>query len=265
MLRRSLEPRLVGRRIRAVEVRSKALREPLERAPLRALEGRTVLAVRRRAKYLWIDCSGGRTLALHLGMSGRVTLAPRGTAPEAHEHLAFELDSGERLRLRDPRRFGAAFALATRQLANDSHFVHLGIEPLDPPLDGARLAALARGCRAPVKTFLMDGRRLVGVGNIYAAEALFRAAVHPARPVSRIGDARWRRLASAVVEVLEEAIREGGTTLNDFTDGEGAPGEFQLALAVYGREGEECPRCRATIRRVVQAGRSTFYCPGCQR
>lgn len=266
VLRRSLEPRLLGRRIERIEVLAPALREPLDRRVLaRRLTGRTVEALRRRSKYLLIDVSAGSTLIVHLGMSGRLTLVPGATPREPHEHLAFRLDSGERLRLRDPRRFGVAFAAPTAGLDTDPHFAHLGPEPLDPPLDGPSLAALARGHSAPAKTFLMDARRLVGVGNIYATEALFRAGIHPARSVARLSAARWERLAVAVVAVLEEAIRQGGTTLNDFADGDGNAGYFQVALAVYGREGEPCPRCGGAVRRLVQANRSSFYCPRCQR
>ncbi len=266
VLRRSLEPRLLGRRIVGVEVHTPALREPLDRRALRRrLQGQSILALRRRSKYLWIEVSGGSTLVVHLGMSGRLTLAPAGAPREAHEHLAFGLDSGERLRLRDPRRFGIAFAAPTAALARDPHFAGLGREPLDPPLAGPELSALARGCRAPAKAFLMDAKRLVGVGNIYASESLFAAGIHPARSVARLSAARWRRLAVAVVEVLERAIRAGGTTLNDFADGTGAAGYFQVELAVYGREGEPCPRCGAAIRRLVQSNRSSFYCPRCQR
>ena len=267
VLRRSLEPRLLGRRIERVEVRAPALREPLDRRTLaRRLEGRAVEALRRRSKYLLVDVEGGSTLVVHLGMSGRLTLALDGAPREPHEHLAFRLDRGERLRLRDPRRFGVAFAAATAGLLErDPHFAHLGREPLEPRLAGAELAAIARGLKAPAKAFLMDATRVVGVGNIYATEALFRARIHPARSVARISRERFERLAEAVVAVLEEAIREGGTTLNDFTDGAGVEGEFQIALAVYGREGEPCPRCAAPVRRLVQSNRSSFYCPRCQR
>lgn len=267
VLRRSLEPRLIGRRIERVEVRSPALREPLDRRTLRRrLEGRAIVGLRRRSKYLLIDVEGDSTLVVHLGMSGRLTVAPSGAPVEAHEHLAIDLAGGERLRLRDPRRFGVAFAAATAGLLErDPHFVRLGREPLSPPLTGSELAALAGGGRGPVKTFLMDAGRLVGVGNIYATESLFRAGIHPARSVARIGAGRWERLAGAVVGVLEQAIREGGMTLNDFADGTGQPGYFQVSLAVYGRDGEPCPRCSGRIRRLLQSGRSTFYCPACQR
>ncbi len=266
VLKRSLSPRLTGRRIAKVEVRAPALREPLDRRVLtRRLAGRAVTRLRRRSKYLLIDVEGDSTLVVHLGMSGRLTLVPGGTPREPHEHLALHLDSGERLRLRDPRRFGVAFAAPTAGLEEDPHFVHLGPEPLDPPLDGAVLAGLAAGSKAPVKAFLMDATRLVGVGNIYATEALFAAGIHPARSVARISRERWAALAAAVVEVLERAIRAGGTTLNDFADAGGNAGYFQVELAVYGREGGPCPRCGAAVRRLVQSNRSSFYCPRCQR
>ena len=265
VLRRSLEPRLGGRRIERVEVLAPALREPLDRRALRRLEGRRVVDLRRRSKYLLVDIEEGATLVLHLGMSGRLTLVPAATEREPHEHLAFGLDSGERLRFRDPRRFGVAFVAPTARLDLDPHFARLGREPLEPPIGGAELAELAAGRRRPVKSFLMDGGRIVGVGNIYATEALHRAGIRPDRSVARLGAERWERLAAAVVEVLEQAIRQGGTTLNDFTDGAGNAGYFQVALAAYGRAGESCPRCGGTIRRLVQAGRSSFYCPRCQR
>jgi formamidopyrimidine-DNA glycosylase len=265
VLRRSLEPRLIGRRIRAVEVRARALREPLDRRRLRGLEGRRIEALGRRSKYLTIAVEGGLSLVVHLGMSGRLTLAPARTPAEPHEHLSFRLDRGERLRLRDPRRFGLAFVRPTAALAGDPHFARLGREPLDPPLSGAALAEIARGRRAPVKAFLMDAGRVVGVGNIYATEALHRAGIHPARSVARLSAARWEALARAVVDVLEQAIREGGTTLNDFADGAGRPGEYQETLAAYDREAEPCLRCGGPIRRLVQSNRSTYYCPRCQR
>ena len=265
VLKRSLAPRLHGRRVLEVRIHAPALREPLDRRSLLSLAGRRIERLGRRSKYLLVEVEQGATLAIHLGMSGRLTLAPAAAAREAHEHLSFRLDGGERLRLRDPRRFGVAFVAPTADLASDRHFRHLGAEPLTPRLTGAQLAGLAEGRRGPVKSFLMDGRLLVGVGNIYASEALHRAGIHPARSVARIGAQRWQRLADAVVEILERAIEEGGTTLNDFADGAGQEGEFQGSLAVYGRGGEACAACGSTVRRIVQGGRSSFYCPGCQR
>lgn len=265
VLRRSLEPHLVGELIDRVEVRETRLREPVSRRRLEALRGARVEALQRRAKYLLIHLDRASTLVIHLGMSGRLTLASRTAPPEPHEHLIFHLASGRKLRFRDPRRFGLAFTLPAAELETDRHFAHLGAEPLEPGFSGALLRDLARGRRGPVKGLLMNATAVVGLGNIYATEALFQAGIHPRRSVARISARRWERLGEAVVRVLGEAIAEGGTTLNDFSDGEGNSGYFQVSLSVYDREGEACPRCGNTVRRIVQAGRSTFYCPGCQR
>jgi formamidopyrimidine-DNA glycosylase len=270
VLRRSLEPRLLGDRIERVEVRNAAMREAVRPAQLaRRTAGREVSALRRRAKYLLIDLAGGggvdQTLVVHLGMSGRLTLVPAAEPLEPHEHVAFFLRSGRRLRLRDPRRFGLVFAVPARDIPGDPHFAHLGIEPLEPGFDGAFLAAAAAGRRGPVKSFLMDARIVVGLGNIYATEALFRSGVHPNRSVARISAGSWDRIAESSMTVLRQAIDQGGTTLNDFADGEGRSGYFQVSLGVYGREGEPCEACGTPVRRIVQAGRSSFYCHRCQR
>lgn len=264
VLRRSLGPVLIGDEIRAVAVLSPKLREPLDRRALEALAGQRVVALRRRSKYLLIDLSGVQTLVIHLGMSGRLTLVPGTAEREAHEHLRLALASGRALRLVDPRRFGLAFVADSVRLPDDPHFVALGPEPLEPGFDGAVLAAAARGRRGPVKPFLMDAGVVVGVGNIYACEALFRAGIHPNRSVARISRARWDELARQIVAVLGDAILQGGTTLNDFVDGQGESGYFQVSLAVYGREGAPCVGCGTAIRRQVHANRGTFYCPRCQ-
>ena len=266
VLRRSLEPHLVGDRIERVEVLNPSLREPVDAARLRRdVKGRGVLALRRRSKYLLIDLEGGRTLVVHLGMSGRLTLVPEGTPLEPHEHVAFHLRSRRRLRLRDPRRFGLVFSFPTGRMEEDAHFARLGVEPLEPGFSGETLARAAAGRRGPVKAFLMDAGVVVGVGNIYASESLYRAGVHPARSVARISRARWERIAESVKAVLRQAITQGGTTLNDFADGEGNSGYFQVSLSVYDREDQPCLACGRPVRRIVQAGRSTFYCSGCQR
>ncbi len=268
-VRRSLERRLPGRIVRRVEVRFPTLREPLDaRALKHHVEGFPVVRLRRRAKYLLIDLEssepGGSTLVIHLGMSGRLTLVPGDEEVEKHEHLAFHLDDGHRLRLVDPRRFGVAFAIPSVGLEEDRHFAHLGVEPM-VDLTPQLLMRRATGRRGPVKNFLMDARVVVGVGNIYACESLWQARVHPQRSLARISGATWERLTDHVQKVLGRAIEEGGTTLNDFQDGEGNAGYFQVSLAVYGRDGEPCLRCGRTIRRIVLGGRGTFYCPGCQR
>lgn len=266
VLRRSLEGHLIGARVERVEVRDARLREPVDRRRLSSrLGGQSLERLRRRAKYLLIDVTGDHTLIVHLGMSGRLTLAPGGHPLEPHEHVSFYLDTGRRLCFRDPRRFGLVLTLPTEDVAADRRFRDLGVEPLGGEFDGACMMRLAAGRRGPVKSFLMNGRLIVGVGNIYAAEALFAAGIHPRRSVARIGAGSWHRLAESVRTVLGAAIEQGGTTLNDFRDGDGSPGYFQVSLSVYGREGEDCVRCGRQIRRVVQTGRSTFYCPGCQR
>ena len=265
VLRRSLERPLVGRRIGRVEVRETRLREPVDAAALETVVGRHIESLGRRSKYLLVHLEGGRTLVFHLGMSGRLTLASAATAPLPHEHLVFDLAGGQRLRYVDPRRFGLVFAQETASLLTDRHFAGLGVEPLDGALDGALLRRLAAGRRGPVKAFLMDAAVVVGVGNIYASEALFEAGIHPRRSVARLAPARWERLAVAVREVLARAIAQGGTTLNDFVDGAGNAGYFQVSLRVYDRAGEPCLRCERAVRRVVMSGRSTYFCPGCQR
>jgi formamidopyrimidine-DNA glycosylase len=269
VLRRSLEPHLLGDTIERTLVRDPRLRVRVKPAELaKRVSGRTIRALGRRSKYLLIELDGpgaGQTLVVHLGMSGRLTLVPAEEPEEPHEHVAFYLRSGRRLRLRDPRRFGMVLALPTDRLAESPHFAGLGVEPLSPGFGGGVLAAAAAGRRGPIKSFLMDARIVVGVGNIYATESLFRAGIHPMRSVARVSPARWDRLAEVVVQVLSQAIGQGGTTLNDFADGEGRGGYFQVDLAAYGRTGEPCPTCGAPIRRIVQAGRSTFYCPRCQR
>ncbi len=263
--RRGLEASLVGRRFESVDVRFPLLREPV---PVELLEahvpGREVLAVRRRAKYLIVDLEGGWSLVVHLGMSGRLELVETDRESKPHEHVVFGLDDRQEMRFRDPRRFGLVQMVPTAGLEEDRHFAHLGVEPL-PQLEAETLRSLAAGRKAPIKSFVMDGRIVVGVGNIYACESLFRSGIHPRRAAGRIGAERWELLAEEIVAVLEEAIEQGGTTLNDFAAASGEPGYFQVSLSVYGREGETCERCAGTIRRIVQSNRSTFYCPGCQR
>lgn len=264
-LRRTLGPLLVGRRLAAVDVRSPRLREPLDREALGSLDGARIEGIRRRAKYLWIDLDGTRTLVVHLGMSGRLTVDPEGTEPARHEHVRFGLDDERVLRYVDPRRFGTIVVLPTGDLATDRRFVRLGIEPLEARDLGARLRAEAERRRGPVKSFLMNAEVVVGVGNIYAAEILWRARVHPRRSVARIASGTWDRIGDEVRNVLDGAIRSGGTTLRDYADASSRPGEYRDRLVVYGRGGESCPRCGRSIRSFAQAGRSTWYCPGCQR
>jgi formamidopyrimidine-DNA glycosylase len=263
-LRRSLVQPLVGRSLGNVTVHRSDLREPLDGVGLRCLTNRRVLGLRRRAKYLLIDLSGDWILAIHLGMTGQLTLVAKDAPQAKHEHLSLEVGE-HRLRFVDARRFGLVLVLRSDELPTDPHFAHLGLEPLTEEFDGDYLRSRARGRHAPVKNFIMDAAIVVGVGNIYASEALYHAGIHPSRRVHRIAAGRWNRLGQAIQRVLSEAIDRGGTTFSDFVDGYGRSGGNQPDLAVYGRSGETCLSCPEMIRRRVQGGRSTFYCPRCQR
>lgn len=247
--------------ISAVEVRQPQLRWPVSKA-VHSLAGRTVRGVRRRGKYLLVDCGDGH-LILHLGMSGSLRVIPPGTPAQKHDH--FDLVLGDRvLRLRDPRRFGAVLwtsdAVETHPL-----IASLGVEPLSHALNAARLYQLAHGHRTPIKLFLMDGRRIVGVGNIYASESLFRARINPRKAARRLTAQECARLAQAIKDTLRAAIKQGGSSLRDFVGAEGRAGYMQNRFAVYDRAGKPCRRCRTPIKRIVQGQRSTFFCPTCQK
>jgi formamidopyrimidine-DNA glycosylase len=259
--RRGLEPQLTGRVISGVAVREPRLRWPVPK-DVHSLVGRTVKAIHRRGKYLLVDCSDGH-LILHLGMSGSLRVLPAGTPPQKHDH--FDLQFGDKiLRLRDPRRFGAVL-WTSADIDTHPLLVHLGLEPLSRTLHPARLHQLTRGHRAPIKQFLMDGRRIVGVGNIYASESLFRAGIHPGSPAGKLSLERCTRLAASIKHTLRAAIRAGGSTLRDFVGADGNAGYFQQRYWAYDRAGKPCRRCGSTIRKIQQGQRSTFYCPTCQR
>ena len=260
--RRGIAPRIVGRSIAAVAVREPRLRWRVPSA-VQAAVGRKVKAVRRRGKYLLVDCGVGH-LILHLGMSGSLRLVDDGAPPGKHDHVDLDFGDALLLRLRDPRRFGAV--LWTRE-PPESHPLlrHLGVEPLSPAFNAAKLHALSRAHRTSIKQFLMDGRRVVGVGNIYASESLYLAGIHPRTRAGRLSAARCAALARAVKRILREAIRAGGSSIRDFTGSDGAQGYFQRRAWVYDREGKPCRRCKTPIRRFVQGQRATYYCPQCQR
>ena len=259
--RRGLAPQLSGRVISGVAVREPRLRWPVPREVL-ALAGRTVKTIQRRGKYLLVDCGDGH-LILHLGMSGSLRMLPPGTPAGKHDH--FDLLLGDRvLRLRDPRRFGAVL-WTTGDAAAHPLLAHLGVEPLSRSLNSQRLFALTRGHRTAIKHFLMDGRRIVGVGNIYASESLFRAGINPRKQTKRLSKESCEKLAAAIKHTLRAAIRAGGSTLRDFVGSDGAAGYFQQRHWVYDRAGQRCRRCRSRIRHLQQGQRSTYYCPSCQK
>ena len=264
-IRRGLVPLLVGRRVLGVVVREERLREPIAKRGLSRLRGATISDVRRRSKYLLLDTDAGLTLLVHLGMTGQLWVADRGRVRRPHEHVVIALDDGRELRYADIRRFGQMHVVRSGRLEAHPRLRSLGPEPLEGSLTGEILFRATRGRRKPVKNFLMDTHAIAGVGNIYACEALHRAGINPGRPVRRIGLPGWERLLACLREVLNEAISAGGTTLRDFLNAEGDAGYFAVSLRVYDRAGKPCGGCGASIRRIVQAGRSTFYCPRCQR
>jgi formamidopyrimidine-DNA glycosylase len=264
---RGLEPHLLGRVIEGVNVRNGALRWPVT-DEVRLAGGCTVVRCRRRAKYLLIDLEGhGREeggLVIHLGMSGSLRVCDAGDAPRKHDHFDLVLDSGSCVRFNDPRRFGA---LLWRDGPAEKHVLlrDLGPEPLSDDFNARLLWQRARGRKGAVKNFIMDGKIVVGVGNIYASEALYMAGIHPGRPAGRISERRYAALAAAIRDVLARSIRRGGTTLRDFVNSEGNPGYFAQELLVYEREGKACFQCQTPIKRKVIGQRSSYYCPRCQR
>jgi formamidopyrimidine-DNA glycosylase len=260
---RGLRPVLAGRTITGVRVRERRLRWPLPAGFARALTGRRVRSVARRAKYLLIETDGG-TLIAHLGMSGSLVIVASGARPRLHDHVEFKLDSGICVRFNDPRRFGS-LTFVRGDPAEHRLLRQLGPEPLSERLDGAWLYARTRGRRVPIKQLLMNQAIVVGVGNIYASEALFRAGVNPCRAAGRLTRAEATRLVGAVKRVLRAAIRAGGTTLRDYVAADGSPGYFRQKLYVYERQGLPCRHCRKPIRQRVLGQRSTYWCPHCQR
>ncbi len=260
--RRGIEPWLVGHRIKNVIVRDRRLRWPVPRSLPARLRGTTVNAVGRRAKYLLIATDSG-TLIVHLGMSGSLRILDASAPPLVHDHVDLLLDSGRCLRFNDPRRFGCMLFTSGDPL---SHRLLAGLaaEPWSTDFDGEALWRRARGRRTSIKTFIMDSRNVVGVGNIYASEALFRAGIRPGLAAGRISRVRMAELVAAIRDVLSEAIGVGGTTLRDYVDPSGMPGYFRQKLFVYERRGMPCRKCQATIRQQTDGQRSTYWCPRCQ-
>lgn len=261
--RRSLEPGLVGRRILDVLVRDRRLRWPVPVSLETQLTGARIESTSRRAKYLLIGTDRGHAI-VHLGMSGSLCLVASGTPPRLHDHIDVALDNGTALRFHDPRRFGS-WHWTQADPALHPLLAALAPEPLTSAFDGHYLHRVTRGRSAAIKLVLMNGTLVTGVGNIYASEALHRAAIHPNAAARRLSLLRCERLAAAVKETLTRAIAAGGSTLSDYVDGHGNPGYFQQEHAVYERAGEPCRRCGRTIRGIRQGQRSTYYCPGCQR
>jgi len=284
-VRRGLQPVMEGARLLKVEVRRADLRVPFPPRFARRLTGRTVTGLGRRGKYLAADLDDGTVLVIHLGMSGSFRVEANGGVRRAgityraigkdaaHDHVVFHMSSGVRVVFNDPRRFGLMDLVPRSELPHSRHFRAMGVEPLGNAFDAARLAERVAGRKAPIKAALLDQRLIAGLGNIYACEALWRARVSPKRAAGSLATKTGKptaaagRLAEAIRSVLEEAIGAGGSSLRDHMRTDGELGEFQHAFAVYDREGEPCRRhgCRGTVTTIVQSGRTTFYCPRCQR
>jgi formamidopyrimidine-DNA glycosylase len=284
-VRRGLQPVMEGARIVKAEARRGDLRRPLPKDFVKRLEGRTVTGLGRRAKYLLADLSSGEVLMMHLGMSGsfRVTQERGETTPgefhhpraegRAHDHIVFHMSSGARIAFNDPRRFGLMLLVPRTELADHPLMKAIGPEPLGNAFDAAMLAAACRGKKTSLKAALSDQKVVAGLGNIYVCEALHRAHLSPKRQASTIATragaptARAEVLVGAIKAVLQDAIKAGGSSLRDHRQTDGELGYFQHHFRVYDREGEPCvtPGCPGTVRRIVQTGRSTFYCPVCQK
>ena len=267
--RRGVAPHLEGRLVERVLLRRDGLRWPFPPALPALLAGRRILATGRRGKYLLLHFEHG-SLIIHLGMSGHLRVLDPATDVKKHDHFDLVVqgpDGEQALRLNDPRRFGAVLWHANDDGELDSHMLlrGLGVEPLEDAFTGETLFKASRGRSAPVKQFLLGGDIVVGVGNIYACESLFRAKINPKTAAGRISRGRYDKLATAIREILAEAIIQGGSTLRDFLAVNGQSGYFQQTYFVYDREGVPCRNCGTPIRRIVQGQRSTFYCVNCQR
>lgn len=260
--RRGMAPYLVGRRVHTLIVRETRLRWPVPEALLQEqLVGQSILSLERRARYLLMHSAKG-TLLVHLGMSGSLRLVQANHLPAKHDHVDLVLDSGWILRYTDPRRFGAL--LWSDHSERHPLLARLGPEPLTADFQGAYLFQATRRRRVPIKPFIMDNAVVVGVGNIYATEALFAAQIDPRRPAQDLSDSECDRLVCCIQQVLAQAIEAGGTTLRDFTHTDGRPGYFQQSLQIYGRAGLACPQCASLIQSVSLGQRTSAYCPSCQ-
>ena len=260
-VRTAMDCHLVGRTILSVQSSSKRLREPLPRKRLSKLAGSRFVAAKRRAKFLLLQLDNEMVLVVHLGMTGNLLFR---NERQTHDHVVFNLDDGPPLVFSDPRRFGMMLALLPHELEKCQYLRKLGVEPLEGDFDGDHLYTYCRGRTRPIKSLLLDSRIVVGVGNIYASEALFRARIRPTTRCKRLSRIRCSVLAEKTIEVLTDAISEGGTTISDYL-GSATGGRFQQHLAVYGRTGEECFLCKQPIRKITLAGRSSFYCSNCQK
>ena len=274
-VRRGLAPAMEGAVIAQADVNRPDLRWPFPVGMAERLKGKRVLGLRRRSKYILADLDSGETLLVHLGMSGRMLISgdPLGQfvhdhpSPEKHDHVVLHMDNGARITFNDPRRFGAMDLLSTATTEAHPLLASIGPEPLGNGFNEDYLIQALAHRNTPMKSALLDQKIIAGLGNIYVCESLFRSKIHPTRPARRVSKARVAKLVPIIRAVLNDAITAGGSSLRDFRQADGELGYFQHSFDVYGREDEACrtPECASRIRRIVQSGRSTFYCPTCQR
>jgi len=260
--RRGISPHILQQTVTDVIIRQKKLRWPISAGLKKDIIHQRIDAIERRGKYILLQTKAG-TAILHLGMSGSLHIVEHKTAAGKHDHIDFQFSNGKSLRLHDPRRFGSV--LWTRADAYKHKLLkNLGPEPLGDEFNGEHLFQCSRKRKVPIKSFIMNSHIVVGVGNIYACESLFAAKINPNRQASRISRQRYQILANAIKTILSKSIKQGGTTLKDFTHQDGKPGYFKQSLNVYGKAGEPCPYCQSPIKRISQQQRSTFYCSHCQ-
>lgn len=265
-VRRGLEPVMTGQRIAHADIRREGLRWPFPANMAGRLVGQRVERLRRRAKYILVDLNGGETLIIHLGMSGRMLISD-GAELIKHDHVVLDMENGVRITFNDPRRFGMMDLCTTEKLDEYRLFVDMGPEPLGNSFDAEYLKAKLKGRKLPIKSALLDQKTVVGLGNIYVCEALWRAKITPTLLAGKITARKLQELAPTIRDILSEAIDAGGSSLKDYRQADRELGYFQHSFAVYGREGEPCKTegCGRNITRIIQSGRSTFYCPKCQK
>ena len=264
-LRLKMAPQILAQKFSTLILRRPDLRYPIPPALARELPGATVTAVRRRSKYLLIDTDAGKTWVVHLGMSGRFFFAAHDLPLHQHDHVVAHLHDGRELRFRDPRRFGLMDWLPTPNLESHKWFANLGVEPLSADFTADGFAKICAKSVSPIKLVLMNAEAVVGVGNIYANEALFLAKIFPKTRACDLKRAQIQRLCRHVKEVLQKSITAGGTTFRDYVGANQEPGLYRIELFVYGRDGEPCRVCKSPIQVLRLSGRSTFFCPRCQK
>lgn len=264
---RGLQPHIVGKRISAVYCSGKKLRSAVDCVKMRSeLNNQRIIALTRRAKYLLMEMEQGTVLIIHLGMTGNMGIFAEGSALKKHDHICWTLADNTELRFNDTRRFGAVHLLLAKDAADNikTFFSATGPEPFSRACSAAYLQERAARRSQAVKNFIMDSHIIAGIGNIYANESLFRAAIHPARPASSLNAKEWKRLLTIIRKTLKHAIECGGSTISDFVNASGDGGYFQMNFQIYGKNGEQCRQCRAIIQKTTLGGRASFFCPTCQ-